>query len=355
MKKWIALGLLAILLAGTALAWMFQRSIGEQVFARAAAQRIATNDLMFEDGLHLALCGTGSPLPNPDRAGPCNLVVAGDQVFVVDAGEGGARNLNLMGLDLGSIDALLLTHFHSDHVDGIGPLALLYWTQGTHTAPLPVHGPQGLEILVAGFNQAYELDHGYRVAHHGTEIVPDTGGGLAAMPFEIGDAPVVVLERGGLKVTAFRVDHDPVQPSVGYRFDYKGRSIVISGDAARSEELERVAQGADLLVHDALQPTLVGMITDALEANGNRNVATITRDILDYHASPEDAAASAQAARVKQLVLSHLVPPIPNAFFYPAFLGDAAKKFDGDITVGEDGMVFSLPPGSEAIERDKRL
>lgn len=355
MKRRLLFATLVVLVVGTGAAVLFQKQLGERLFAQAAANRIANAGVELDDGLHLILCGTGSPLPNPDRAGPCNVVIAGDQAFVVDIGEGGARNLNLIGFDIASLDGLLLTHFHSDHIDGLGPLALFYWTQSTAKAPLPLYGPQGVKSVAEGFNAAYALDHGYRVAHHGTEIVPDSGGGVRAMPFAIGERPVVVLERGGLKITAFLVDHDPVKPSVGYRFDYKGRSVVISGDAARSAQLERAAKRADILVHDALQPTLVGAMSKALDANGQANTATITRDILDYHASPEDAARSAQVAGVKQLVFSHLVPAIPNAFFYPAFLGDAARHFDGEITVGEDGMVFSLPPDSSEIEMDIRL
>ncbi len=351
-----------LLFAGLALAvilvaavMLFQRQAGERLFARGVTERIAEGRLQLGDGLHLILCGTGSPLPNPARAGPCQVVVAGDQAFVVDIGEGGARNLNLMGFDIPALDGVMLTHFHSDHIDGMGPLALFYWTQGTASAPLPLYGPQGVEEVAQGFNAAYGIDHGYRVAHHGAKIVPPTGGGVAARPFTIGKEPLVVFERGGLKVTAFPVDHSPVQPAVGYRFDYKGRSLVITGDTARTASVEQAAKGADILVHDALQPRLVLSMTDALDAAGQENTATITRDILDYHASPEDAAQSAQVAGVQQLVLTHLVPPIPNAFFYPAFLGDAGDYFDGKIIVGEDGMIFSLPPGSDRIERDKRL
>lgn len=353
--KRITLGLVAVLVLLGGLAFAFQRPIGERLFAQAVESRMVGNALDLGDGLHLLLCGTGSPLPNADRAGPCNVVVAGDQAFVVDIGEGGARNLQLIGYDIAGTDGLLLTHFHSDHIDGMGPLALLYWTQGTATAPLPVHGPEGVETVVDGFNAFYATDMSYRIAHHGEAIVPPTGGGAQAMPFAIGDAPVVVLERDGLKITAFRVDHDPVRPAVGYRFHYKGRSVVISGDAAKSATLEQAARGADILVHDALQPKLVRHLTAALEANGNANTATITRDILDYHASPEDAAKSAQVSGVKRLVLSHLVPPLPMRFVYPAFLGEAAEHFDGEITVGEDGMVFSLAPDGDGIAVEERF
>lgn len=355
MRRKLLWGVLALLVLVVGSVMLFQRQIGERLFAQAAGNRIANGALQLDDGLHLILCGTGSPLPNPDRAGPCNVVVAGKQAFVVDIGEGGARNLNLIGFDLASLDGVLLTHFHSDHIDGMGPLALLHWTQGSAQAPLPLYGPQGVETVADGFNAAYALDHGYRVAHHGPKVVPPGGGGVQAMPFSIDKDPVVVLERDGLKITAFPVDHDPVRPSVGYRFDYKGRSVVITGDTARTASVEQAAKGADILVHDALQPRLVASMTDALAKAGQANTAQITRDIPGYHASPEDAAKSAQVAGVKRLVLSHLVPPIPSAFFYPAFLGDAADYFDGEITVGEDGMVFSLPPGSDTIEADKRL
>ena len=355
MRRKLGIALVLVAVIGLGLIFGFQRAIGQAIFERVSADRIAGNRMTLDDGLHVILCGTGSPLPNPDRAGPCNVIVAGDQSFVVDIGEGGARNLNLMGFDLAGVDGLFLTHYHSDHIDGVGPLALLRWTQGTATTPLPVYGPQGLEGVVNGFNEVYRLDKGYRVDHHGDAIVPESGGGLTAQMFDMGAEPQIVFERGALTVTAFRVTHNPIDPALGYRFDYKGRSVVISGDTSRSDELERVAKGADILVHDALQPKLVAALTAGLEKSGNDNVATITRDILDYHASPEEAAMSAEKASVDTLVLSHLVPPIPNSFFYPAFLGDAHDHFDGEIVVGEDGMIFSLTPNGDEVARDQHL
>ena len=114
-------------------------------------------------------------------------------------------------------------------------------------------------------------------------------------------------------------------------------------------------RGADVLLHDALQPAMLANMTRALAANGQANTAQITRDIVNYHATPSDAARAAQAAGVRQLVLTHLVPPMPSRLFYPAFLGDAAEAFDGPIVVGEDGMFFSLPAGSEVINAEDRL
>jgi len=350
--KRIGIGLLATVAVVVAAGFVFQKPIGEALFQRAA-QALAGRDQLsdLEDGLHVGLCGTGSPMPNPQRAGPCNVVIAGSQVFVVDMGENGNRNLNMMGISAAEVDALLLTHFHSDHIDGIGPLMLYHWTRGASTSPLPIFGPEGVETVVAGFNAAYALDKTYRIAHHGEEVVPSSGGGAVARPFAMKGNRAIILRGGGLTVTAFKVDHDPIKPAVGYRFDYKGRAVCISGDAAKSANLIATCKGADLIVHDALQPRLLEKVEAAFAAQGSANTAKIFHDIQDYHATPEQAAESAQSAGARMLVLSHLVPPLPYSFLYPAFLGDAPARFDGKIVVGEDGMLFSLPPDSKAIER----
>lgn len=352
----VVIAVAALALVGGVGVKLFQRQIGTATLARVAGERAGRDATAgLPDGLHVVLCGSGSPLPDPSRAGPCTMVIAGNRLFVVDAGEGGARNLTLMGMPTGRIKALFLTHFHSDHIDGLGPMLLMRWSGKPNTSPLPIHGPQGVERVVAGFNSAYALDNGYRTAHHGPAIMPPGGAGGIAMPFAIGAAPVVIVDDGGVKITAFRVDHGPVDPAVGYRFDYKGRSVVLSGDTAPSPSLVAAARGADLLVHEALQPVLVGKLTDALAAKGIANTAQITRDILNYHSSPEQAADAAKAAGVKALLLNHIVPPMPFRFAYPAFLGDAADHFGGRITIGEDGMIMSLPAGGSDITSGKLL
>jgi len=331
---------------------LFQQQIGMWLFQRGVDRGAGRDNLAsLPDGLHVGLCGTGSPLPNRDRAGACTVVIAGKAMFVVDAGEGGARNIALMGLPNGRIRALFLTHYHSDHIDGLGPMMLLRWTASGNTAPLPVYGPTGVETVIAGFSTAYAADNGYRTAHHGPTITPPQAAGGVAMPFAVPTAPTVVYEADGLKVTAFPVDHRPVQPAVGYRFDYKGRSVTISGDTGKSKMVETVAKGSDLLIHEALQPEMVTKLAARLKAAGRRQTAQIMHDIIDYHATPAQAAESAQIAGVKMLVLSHIVPPYPMRYLNAAFLGDAKGKFGGPLVVGEDGDYYSLPAGSKAIER----
>jgi len=352
------IGLVLIGLAAFALAilFSFQKPIGGLLFDRAIEQNAGRDTFAeLDDGLHVGLCGTGSPMPNPDRAGPCNVIIAGDQIFLVDIGEGGNRVLNLMGINPAMLDGVLLTHFHSDHIDGLGPLMLFHWTRGATTAPLPVHGPKGVEAIVDGFNAVYATDDTYRIAHHGEEVVPPSGGGALALPFEMNASRQIILEKDGLTITAFQVDHAPIEPALGYRFDYKGRAVCISGDTSKSANLEKVCAGVDIIVHDALQPAMVVEMREALEARGNPLAAKIMHDIQDYHASPEEAAESAQTAGAKMLVLSHLVPPLPLKYLYPKFLGDAPERFDGDLIVGEDGMFFSLQPERGSIEQSQLM
>lgn len=310
----------------------------------------------FDDGLHVVLCGAGSPLPDPRRAGPCVAVIAGQRVMIVDVGSGAVRNLSPSGIPVGRVEQVFLTHFHSDHIDGLGELALQRWAGGSRGEPLPVYGPAGVEEVVAGFNQAYRHDFGYRVAHHGPTVVPPGGAGGIARPFEAPaeGAARVVLEDGDLKVTAFAVRHAPVEPAVGYRFDYRGRSAVISGDTAKSANLARFAQGADVLVHEALAPHLVEIINESAVETGADNIARITRDILGYHTTPAEAAEVAQAAGVRHLLYYHIVPALPVPGMDRIFLRGVEGKFAGGITVGRDRQWIALPAGSTEVKVGRR-
>jgi ribonuclease Z len=315
---------------------------------RAMAAKL-TDDL--PDGLHAVVCGSGSPLADTARAGPCLAVIAGDLVFVVDAGEGSSEVLNRSGLSPGLVQAVFLTHFHSDHIDGLGAMAMQRWVSGGARTPLPLRGPPGVEDIAAGFNQAYRQDSTYRVGHHGAATVPPEGFGLTAESFaDPGPSGQVVFEEGGVKVTAFAVDHHPVHPAVGYRFDYKNRSLVISGDTAKDAAVVNNARGADLLVHEALSPRLVGMLGEAAQKASRPNVAKLMADIPDYHTTPPEAAQTAQAAKVGALLLTHLVPPLQVRALEGPFLGDARRRFEGPLWVARDGDVVSLPAGGKEID-----
>ena len=314
--------------------------------ARLGADRIS----QLEDGLHLALCGAGGPLPAPNASGPCVAVIAGESLYVVDAGTDGVRNLNRMGYQVGNIQAVFLTHFHSDHIDGLGEMGTVRWAGGDNNSPLPVYGPEGVERVVAGFNMAYAQDFSYRHAHHGDAVAPLRGAGLNALPFAqpAEGKLTTVLETDNLKVEALTVDHAPVEPAVGYRFSYKGRSLLITGDTVKTAHIERFAQGVDLLVHEALAPNLVNMMHEAASKNGNTILAKITHDILDYHASPVEAAETARDAGVGHLLYYHIVPPLIIPGQKALFLNGADDIFP-HYTIGEDGVSFSLPAGTDEI------
>jgi ribonuclease Z len=295
-------------------------------------------------------------MPDPQRSGPCVAVIAGKRLFVIDTGSGSARTLARMRFSPGLVERVLLTHFHSDHIDGLGEMMLQRWVNGAHREPLPVHGPEGVQGVVDGFNAAYGLDKGYRIAHHGEEIVPPAGFGGVAIPFSFDEAgEVTVVDDGGFTVKAFKVDHAPVEPAVGYRISYKGRTAVISGDTKALATVEAQSRGADLLVHEALSPALVGMIGEAASAGGKANIAKIMTDIVDYHTTPEEAAEVAARAKVKVLLLTHIVPPLPLSALDGPFLGSARQRFDGPLSVGRDGDLVSMPAGGSDVTLSSRF
>jgi ribonuclease Z len=342
------LGSVIIVVAG---ALMASQQIGMRLWNGLASRSVRQNMIgELPDGLHVGLAGTGSPLPDRRRKGVCTFVMAGKHLFIIDSGPGSTLNLELMRVPLDNIQAVLLTHLHSDHIGGLGELMLKAWTGGARTEPLKIVGPEGVDSVVQGFNQAYSLDAGFRFAHHGPTVANLEGAGGTPETLQVLDETkgTVVFQTGDLKVTAFLVDHRPVEPAFGYRFDYKGRSVVISGDTLPCESLRRHAEGIDLLLHDAMQPEMLRIISQA-GITRSKVIAKVTTDILSYHTFSEEAARIARDANVRQLVLFHIIPPTPMAFFNSAFLGDSRDYYDGPITVGVDGMLFSMPPNSTKI------
>ena len=175
-------------------------------------------------------------------------------------------------------------------------------------------------------------------------MMPRSAAGAVALPIKLkkDNEAVLVFERNGLKVLAFKVNHDPVTPAYGYRFEYKGRVVVISGDTAKSENLARHAAGADLLIHEVIAKNLLQFAAANFEKSGNKRRAKLASDIITYHTSPTEAAEIAAAAKVETLVFTHLVP-VPNAQTEPAFTRGVSEIFKGKVVLGTDGMRFDLP------------
>ena len=324
--------------------WLFRMAV-TQIVSRP------TPTLAKPDELSVLLCGTGSPLPDRKRAGPCAMVAAGNRLYVIDAGIASVQNMLLWRIPLEDVKGVLITHFHSDHIPELGELRLQTWVAGRKTR-LPVYGPPGIGEVVGGFEQAYALDTQYRTEHHGAGFLPPDAAPMTAMPVAIpeGETSAVVLNDRGLKITAIRVHHDPAKPAYGYRFDYKGRSVVISGDTAPDEDLAHAAKGADILVHEGLQPEMVAALGDALNKAGKWRPAKIMGDIPGYHSSPVGAARIANEAGVKRLVFTHMLPPLPMAVARRLFLKGVSDVRPEGVEIGHDGLLIRLPGNSGAIE-----
>ena len=310
--------------------------------AVAGAQTVPSFNAIF-DGLKITLCGTSSPLPAPGRAQACIAVETRDHLYIVDAGSGSAATAQLSGIPLDKMRGILLTHYHSDHISDIGDFNLNSWIAG-RPAPLQIIGPEGVDRIVEGLNITYELDRGYRVAHHGAELLnPELG---VMQSRTIGEG--IIVDEDGLRITAFEVSHPPIDPAFGYRLDYGGRSVVISGDSLVTDKIVNIADGADVVLHDAMALQLVQGAEAMSRGAGNTRIATVLHDIQDYHATSADLARLAAEATIGQLALYHLVPAPRNAMAIAAFNGDLP---DGAL-ITEDGMVISLPVGSKEITVD---
>lgn len=278
-------------------------------------------------GTRLILLGTaGGPRPKKPASAPAQVIVANGIAYVVDCGNGVARQLALAGVRLASVRHVFVTHHHSDHNADIGNLLLLAWGAGLK-AQVNMWGGPPLEKMMRLFFEMNAYDIDTRMADEGRlPLVP------LVHPHDLHEAGLVMQDEN-LKVTAALVTHPPVVPAFAFRFDARDRSIVISGDTSRSETLVSLARGADVLVHEALYLPAV----DRLVAN-DANASTLKRHLLASHTSAEDCGRVAQAAGVKTLVLSHFVPTDDPAVTDQMW-GEAARThFRGRVIVGKDLM-----------------
>lgn len=283
--------------------------------------------------LDLILLGTGSPVHVGHRFGPSQVITDGTTRILVDTGWASTLRLVQAAIPPQSIDAVFFTHLHSDHTTDLADFLVTRWVTGAQHA-IPIFGPAGTRRMVSGFQEAMAADTRYRLDHHGDKL---WSGGLAADVTEVeaGEEPVEVARVGDIVIKAFEVDHRPVKPAYGFRLEGGGRSIVISGDTNPCAGLINGARNADILVCDSMNVGMMKQLEDRLRGIGNGAQAALLEDAHDYHADIKDMAALAQEARVKHLVLSHVLPAIVEDQA-PLFTAGLDAVFRGKLTVGRD-------------------
>ena len=306
----------------------------------------ASNNLPEEDALSAAVCGSRSPLPSPGRAETCILVAAGDDLFVVDIGDGSNQNLRSWNIDFRNIEAVLITHLHSDHIADLPGLHQNAWVVGERSSKLKVFGPEGVDQFTQGIEMAYAHDYVFRNEHHGDAVAPLEYAGFDTSVIDLNDP--VIFDNGELKITTFRVVHEPIEPALGYKFEYKGRSLVITGDTSYTQSVIDNAMNVDVLFHEAQANHMLAVIEDLQRSLGMDLLATVLDDITTYHTTLIEAAEIANKANVKKLVFYHLTPA-PRNYIQEIMFVRGVDEVRKEWTLVDDGTLIILPIESEDI------
>jgi ribonuclease Z len=274
--------------------------------------------------MQVIILGSGSPLPDPQRAGPSTLVRTSAGDFLFDCGRGVLMRAAAAGSGAGAFRAVLLTHLHSDHITDLNDIYTSRWITSFQPNPLPVYGPPGTAALLRAVGAMLEPDAGYRLAHHDDLQWPPSSG---VTEIEAG----VVFEEGTVRITAAPTDHAPVRPTVGYRIDDAGQSVVIAGDTVPCSGLDGLSKDAGVLVHTVVRPDLIELF----------GLARLS-DVLDYHSSVAQAAQTAARNDVGTLLLTHLVPaPAPGT--EQEWLDHATAHFSGTVILATDLLRVEAP------------
>ncbi|MDG1034197.1 MAG: MBL fold metallo-hydrolase [Luminiphilus sp.] len=307
---------------------------GTAMIAERGAQGLPESD-----SLRVFVCGSASPL-GMGQAQACIAVVTPEHFYLIDSGAGSTDNIVQLNLPTDRLNGILISHFHSDHIAEIYEVNLNSWVTG-RKEPLLVIGPEGVSEVIKGINTTYQHDRHYRSTHHGESLLPPHLGLIDHQTV----MPGVIISDGDLKITAYRAEHPPIEPGLGYRIDYRGRSVVISGDSNVTAETQRIVEGADLLLHDALSVPTVSRLSDALGAVGRSRTSKIVEDVLDYHASTESLIALGNSSDVGMVAFYHLVPVPANPIIAEVFMRETPNNF----VLTTDLMGFELPIGSDEI------
>ena len=317
------------------------------MIARAIKRRNLLNqevaeDLLSPDQISVVLVGTAGPM-SPDVAQASTAVFVNGQFLLFDAGDYAQKRMEQFNLPIEELDAVFITHFHNDHIADLGEVMQRSYILGREK-DLVIYGPTGVENLVAGFNMVYVGDSHNRTAHHGEELMPLEYQFATASEFDADLDEVVVYENDGVVVTAFKVAHPPIEPVFGYVIEYKGKKVVISGDTLVNEELAAKSNGADLLVMDVMNYDLVSLMGDTFMELGEKEMATIMYDIMEYHPDVNDIAKMIQEENVQRVALTHYAPAAPVKSMMKRFYVKPIERiYDGELIAGGDGTIVTIP------------
>jgi ribonuclease Z len=316
--------------------------IARTIKRRNVRNQEVAEDLLSPDQISVVLVGTAGPM-NPDVAQTSIAVFVNGQFLLFDAGDYAQKRMEQFNLPSESLDAVFLTHFHNDHIADLGEIMQRSYMLGREK-DLVVYGPTGVEDIVKGFNMIYAPDSGYRTAHHGEEVMPLAYQFASASEFDAALDEVVVYEKDGVAVTAFKVAHPPIDPVFGYVIEYAGKKVVISGDTIITPELARHSNSADLLVMDIMNYDLVTLMEYTFREIGDDELAKIMYDIKEYHPDVHDVAEMVQNEHVKRVALMHYAPAAPvksmmNRFYVKPIKG----VYDGELIAGGDGTIVTIP------------
>jgi ribonuclease Z len=300
--------------------------------------------LLTSPAMHVVICGSGGALTDAERAGPCTAVVAGGRVFLVDVGPGAWKGYDLAGLPLDGLSAVLFTTFLADDVADFDEALIRSWIAG-RPRRLDVYGPPGAARIVADVDDALALDVAIRRQRHDpTVLVPELVG-ADAHEFQLDgpDQTAVVLDQDGVRIVAFSIGALGGVESVGYRFDYRGRSVVVAGHERRHPNVARFAAGADVLVHEAANERMIDRGIQVMRDVGQRRLASLTHEMRYGYVTPVEAAEIARDAGVGQLVLTRLYPPPSTLFERLVFMYGVRSVFPNTV-LGYDGLRIRLDP-----------
>ena len=273
--------------------------------------------------MDIILTGTGSPLPDPNRAGPSTLVKAGDTHILVDAGRGVVMRMAAAGSLPDLLAAVLITHLHSDHICALNDVITTHWIRTREQKALKICGPVGTARFVERQMHALEDDIGYRIEHHDPLV---KGPQVDVIELEPGDA----FSIGDVKITTAATMHAPVRPTIGFRLEHEGTSAALVGDTIPCDGVDELAAGADVYVQTVLRRDIVELLPGPM-----------AQDILEYHSGVVEAAQTAARVGAKRLALTHMVPaPTPDQ--YPEWIARAAEHFDGDVIIGDDLTTITI-------------